>query len=147
MAARWAFHAVLNFLRPFQVALMGDPELMRSMRGVIQILTMFASSGEGSREDLIVAQAVRQNVKAAMTLPMNVMEWASMTFRLCMHNWEGGRQSRHCLILACLSRVTQKYDASVEVNTYDVEPVAKRARMGPPQERSSSCTFRSSIRG
>ena len=33
-------------------------------------------------------------------------------------------------ILQCLARITSKYDASLEVNAYDVEPVAKRARRG-----------------
>ena len=33
-------------------------------------------------------------------------------------------------ILQTLARITAKYDASLEVNAYEVEPVAKRARRG-----------------
>ena len=56
---------------------------MRIMQGLIQVPTVFTKSGESSTEDLIVAQAVRQNVKAAMHLPMNTMEGAGMVLKSC----------------------------------------------------------------
>ena len=83
LAARLVFQLVLNAVRQSQDSLMGDPEVMRIMRGLIQIPTVFIRNGEGSVEDQIVAQAVRQNVKAAMQLPMNCMEWAGMVLRMC----------------------------------------------------------------
>ena len=81
------------------------------------------------RKTKIVAQAVRQNVKSAMQLPMNVMEWAGMVLRSCKLT-VGTSVEQTQRILQCLARCTAKYDASLEVNAYEVEPVAKRARRG-----------------
>ena len=55
---------------------------MRIMQGLILIPTVI-STGGSTGEDLIIAQVVRQNVKAAMQLPMNAMEWAGMVLRSC----------------------------------------------------------------
>ena len=129
LAARLAFQLVLNEMRQSQDSLMGDPEVMRIMQGLIQIPTVFTRNGEGSVEDQIVAQAVRQNVKAAMQLPMNCMEWAGMVLRMC--KLPLGISSEHTKrILLALHQCTAKYDAHLEVEAYDVEPVAKRARKG-----------------
>ena len=107
---------------------MGDPEIMRIMQGLILIPTVISTSGS-TGEDLIIAQAVRQNVKAAMQLPMNAMEWAGMVLRSCKLT-VGTSVEQTQRILQCLARCTAKYDASLEVNAYEVEPVAKRARRG-----------------
>ena len=137
LAARLAFQFLINFIRQSQDALMGDPEVMRIMQGLLQIPTVFLKSGECSAEDLIVAQAVRQNVKAAMQLPMNAMEWAGMVLRSCKLKLGLSAEQTH-MILACLERCTAKYDAHLEVNAYDVEPVAKRARKGRRKSASAS---------
>ena len=129
MAARLAFHLLLNTVRQSQDDLIGNPEVMRIMQGLILIPTVFAKSGGGTGEDLIVVQAVRQNVKAAMTLPMNAMEWAGMVLRSCRLAL-GVSAEQTNMIIQCMLRCTAKYDASLEVNAYDVEPVAKRARRG-----------------
>ena len=44
------------------------------MEGLIQVPTVFTMSCESSTADLVVAQAMRENVKAAMQLTMNTME-------------------------------------------------------------------------
>ena len=78
LAARLAFHSLLNTVRTSQDSLMGDPEIMRIMQGLLQIPTVI-STGGSTGEDLIIAQAVRQNVKASMQLPMNAMpHWRSI---------------------------------------------------------------------
>ena len=66
LAVRLAFQFLVNLARQSQDSLFGDPELMRIMEGLIQVPTLFTMSGESSTEYLIVAQAVRHNVKAAM---------------------------------------------------------------------------------
>ena len=129
LAARLAFHFLLNTVRTSQDSLMGDPEIMRIMQGLILIPTVI-STGGSIGEDLIVAQAVRQNVKAAMQLPMNAMEWAGMVLRSCGLQNVGTTAEQTQRILLCLARCTAKYDASLEVNAYEVEPVAKRPRRG-----------------
>ena len=128
LAARLAFHLLLITVRASQDSLMGDPEIMRIMQGLILIPTV-VSTGGSTGEDLIIAQAVRQNVKAAMQLPMNAMEWAGMVLRSCKLT-VGTSVEQTQRILQCLARCTAKYDASLEVNAYEVEPVAKRARRG-----------------
>ena len=129
LAARLAYQFLLNGVRQSKDTLIGDPEIMRIMQSLILIPTVFTKSGDGTGEDLIVAQAVRQNVKASMTLPMNTMEWANMVLQVCKLKLGVSTQQTN-MILQCLQRCTQKYDASPEVNAYDVEPVAKRARRG-----------------
>ena len=74
LAVWLAFQVLVNLVRQSQDSLFGDPELMRIMEGFIQVPTVFTMSGESSIKDLVVAQAVRHNVKAAMKLPMNTME-------------------------------------------------------------------------
>merc|ERR1712026_623012 len=101
---------------------------MRIMQGLLQIPTVITTGGSIG-EDLIVAQAVRQNVKAAMQLPMNAMEWAGMVLRSCKLT-VGTSAEQTQRILQCLARCTAKYDASLEVNAYEAQPVAKRARRG-----------------
>jgi hypothetical protein len=73
LAVRLAFRFLVNLARQSQYSLVGGPELMRIMEGLIQVPTVFAMSVESSTEYLIVAQAARQNVKAAMHSPINVM--------------------------------------------------------------------------
>ena len=115
---------------------MGDPEIMRIMQGLLQIPTVI-STGGSTGEDLIIAQAVRQNVKASMQLPMHAMEWAGMVLSSCKLTL-GTSVEQTQQILLCLARCTAKYDASLEVNTYDVQPVAKRARRG--RRKSAAAT-------
>ena len=64
LAARLAFHFLLNTVRTSQDSLMGDPEIMRIMQGLLLIPTVI-STGGSTGEDLIIAQAVRQNVKTS----------------------------------------------------------------------------------
>ena len=136
LAARLAFHSLLNTVRTSQDSLMGDPEIMRIMQGLLLIPTVI-STGGSTGEDLIIAQAVRQNVKASMQLPMNAMEWAGMVLSSCKLTL-GTSVEQTQQILLCLARCTAKYDASLEVNTYDVQPVAKRARRG--RRKSAAAT-------
>ena len=97
LAARLAFQFVASCVRQSHGTLMSDPEVMRITQGLIQIPAVFAKRGESSREDLIVAQAVRQNVKAAMTLPMNAMEWAGMVLRSWGLSTSVSTEQTHCL--------------------------------------------------
>ena len=91
--------------------------------------TVFERSGDSSHEDLIVAQAIRQNVKATYALPMNTLEWAGMILRTCgLRLGQAGIDGQ--AILGCLQRCTTKYDSSVEVDAYDMRPPAKRPRRG-----------------
>ena len=83
LAVRLAFQCLVNLVRQSPYSLFDDPELMRIMEGLIQVPTVFTMSGESNTEDLIVAQSVRHNVKAAMQLPMNTMEWVGMVLNSC----------------------------------------------------------------
>ena len=76
LAVRLAFQFLVNLVRHLPCGLINwsQAKLMRIMQGLIQVPTVFTKSGESSTEYLIVAQAVRQNVKAAMQLPVDIME-------------------------------------------------------------------------
>ena len=116
-------------VRQSQDSLLGDPELMRIMEGLIQVPTVFAMSGESNAEYLIVAQSVRQNVKAAMQLPMRTMELAGMVLNSCKLK-VGVSSVQTAMLMEALHRCTKKCDANLVLNAYDMEPVAKRARTG-----------------
>ena len=127
LAARLAWQMILNHFRshPDQV---GDAEASRVMQSLLLIPAVFERSGS-SNEDLMVAQAVRQNVKAQFTLPMNTLEWAGMILRTAgLKLGSTGLQAQS--ILLCMQRCTSKYDKHIEVDAYEVQPVAKRARKG-----------------
>ena len=137
LAVRLAFQFLVNLVRQSPCGLIGDTELMRIMQGLIQVPTVFTKIGDCSTEDLIVAQAVRQNVKAAMQLPMNTMEWAGMVLKSCKLKL-GVSSVQTAMIMQALQRCTKKYDAHLEVNAYDMEPVTKRARKG--RKKSAAAT-------
>jgi hypothetical protein len=130
LAVRLAFQFLVNLARQSQYSLFGDPELMRIMEGLIQVPTVFTMSGESNAEYLIVAQAVRQNVKAAMQWPMHTMEWAGMVLKSCKLKL-GVSSVQTAISMQALHRCTKRYDANLAVNAYDMEPVAKRARKRP----------------
>lgn len=130
LAARLAWQFLLNLMRSTNDLLMGDPEMMRIMQSLLFIPTVFEKQGGAcSQEDLMVAQAVRQNMKAQMQLPLNTIEWAGMILRTCGLQ-VGVSPASTQAILSCLERCKSKYDSHVEVEAYDVQPVAKRARKG-----------------
>jgi hypothetical protein len=87
LAVRLAFQFLVNLVRQSQDSLFGDPELMRIMMGLIQVPTVFTTSGESNTEDLSVAQAVRQNVKAAMQLPMYTRDGLAWSSRVASSRW------------------------------------------------------------
>ena len=88
------------------------------MEGLIQVPTVFAMTGESNTEYLIVAHAVRHNVKAAMELPMNTMEWAGMVLKRCKLK-VGVPYAQTAMIMQALHSCKKKYDAKLEVNAYD----------------------------
>ena len=71
LAARLAWQLILRYFHQHPEHI-GDPEAGRGMQALLNIPTVFEESGNNSPEDLLVAQAVRQNVKAQTTLPLNL---------------------------------------------------------------------------
>ena len=56
---------------------------MRIMQPLLMIPSVFERTGQGSHEDLMVAQVVRQNAKATYCLPMNTLDWVGMILKTC----------------------------------------------------------------
>ncbi len=135
LAARLAWQFVLMFFRSNQ-HLIGEPEAMRVVQSLLCIPTVFEQVGKCSDEELMVAQAVRQNVKATMALPMNPVEWTSMILRTCNRTF-GQPSMNKAEILACMRRCMTKYDSALEVDAFDIQPVAKRARKGRKKAASA----------
>ena len=127
LAVRLAFQLFVKLVRQSPCGLIGNTELMRIMQGLIQVPTVFTKIGDCSTEYLIMAQAVRQNVKAAMQLPMHTMEWAGMVLKSCQLRL-GAVYAQTAMIMQALQRCTKKDNAHWEVNASDMEPVTKRAR-------------------
>ena len=136
LSARLAWQLLLNFMRSKNETYMGDPEFMRVVMSLLHIPVVFEKSGQNTKEDLMMAQVVRQNMKAKMSLPLNTLEWAKVVLMSCSQ-MVGGTQATTGAILACLERCKAKYDSHIEVAAYDVEPVAKRARKGRRKSASS----------
>ena len=90
--------------------------------------TVFELQGDGSKEDLLVAAAARQNMRAEMQLPMNTVEWTLLVLQCAGSDL--GTSFNRSEVLEVLSRCTKKYDSHIDVKDYDVEPLAKRARKG-----------------
>ena len=72
-----------------------------------------------------------------MQLPMNTMEWAGMFLQSCKLR-VGASSVQTAMIMQALQRCTKKYDAHLEVDAYDMEPVPKRARKG--RKKSATAT-------
>ena len=119
--------------------MIGEPMSMHIMESLLNIPSVFEVSGDSSHEDLMVAQAIRQNVKATYALPMNTLEWVGMILRTCgLKLGQAGVSGQ--AILECMQRCTTKYDSSVEVDAYDMQPVAKRPRRGRKKAAAAART-------
>ena len=124
MAALFVFHLIVNY--DATNSLKDDPMAGKVMKSLINIPTVFERSRDDSAEDLLVAQAVRQNVKATMALPMNAVEWAGLIIR--SSGLSLGSSRNKGTMLATMQRLTSKYDSNSEVEAYDnVSPAPKRA--------------------
>ena len=135
LAARLAWQVIIMHFRQ-NLHDIGEPTAMEVMQSMLMIPTVFERCGDSSHEDQMVAQVVRQNVKATYALPMNTLEWAGMILRTC--GLKLGMSGVHTqTILACMQRCAAKYDSSVEVDAYDMQPVAKRARKGRKKSASA----------
>ena len=80
LSARLAWRTLLVHSRA-NPELIGEPMSMQIMQSLLNIPTVFEQTGEGSHEDLMVAQVIRHNVKATYALPMHTLEWAGMFLR------------------------------------------------------------------
>ena len=127
LAARLAWQLIINKLSTDDT-MRGDPALKKILKSLLQIPTVFEQHGTGSPEDIMVAQAARQNVKATMSLPLNTLEWAVLVLKCSGHVLGSSLERKN--ILECLGRCTGKYDDQVDVKAYDMEPLAKRQRKG-----------------
>lgn len=138
LSARLAWRTILGHFRA-NPNLMGEPAAMQIMQSLLAIPTVFEQTGEGTHEDLMVAQVIRQHVKATYALPMNTLEWVGMILRTCGLKLGQGGINRQAII-ECMKRCTNKYHASAEVDAFDMQPLAKRpakAAQGAPHKKLS----------
>ena len=70
LSARLAWPTIRGHVRA-NPDLMWEPTSMQIMQSLLNIPTVFEQTGEGSHEDLMVAQVIRQHVKATYALPTN----------------------------------------------------------------------------
>ena len=126
LAAFFVFHLMIGYSA--EHSLKDEPTALKIMESLINIPTVFERNRDDSAEDLLVAQAVRQNVKATMQLPLNTVEWARLTLRSSGITFASRNRD---MIISCMQRLTHKYDSSPEVAAYDnVSQAPKMQRMG-----------------
>lgn len=97
----------------------------------------------------LVRQAVRQNVKAAMTVPVNSLEWSTIIMTIAASSSGitptdllsaasgNARKANAQRMLDVMGSVTSAYDAQVDDEGIVMGPVAKRPRRGRRSSKSS----------
>ena len=86
---------------------------------------------------LVVRQAIRQDIRATMTQPLHALDWVGIALGRCKLRLGVSGQTT-AQILATLERVTKLYADDAEIQAFDLQPVAKRARMGSKEGRRST---------
>lgn len=132
LAARLAWQVLLQAIAKGDVTESQKPSFERVLESLLRIPTVFEVHGDGSDLDMLVAQAVKQNVKAKTQLPMNTLEWANLVLRLAGVQLPSAviPADNSTLLLATLQKLVAKYDGHVDITAHDMEPTAKRARKG-----------------
>ena len=99
-------------------------------------------SNDGVQDETtkVIRQAVRQNVKASMTVPVNTIDWATIVINLTAANTNplellsptpaSTRKANGLRLLDMLTSVTSSYEAAVDEEGVVMAPAAKRQRRG-----------------
>jgi hypothetical protein len=97
---------------------------------ILRIPTNFEEHGDGSAKANLVAQAARQN-QLAQVLPVNTLEWLSMTVQF--HGIDIGTlrptKENRALIVSNLEAMLSAYNQLPDVDAYSSEPPTKKARV------------------
>ena len=91
--------------------------------------TVFDAEGNENPDMLVVRQAIRQDIRATMTQPLHALDWVGIALGGCKLRLGVSGQTT-AQILATLERVTKLYADDAEIQAFDLQPVAKRARRG-----------------
>ena len=103
-------------------------------RSLLYMPTVFDAEGNANPDMLVVRQAIRQDIRATMAQPLHPLDWVGITLGRCKLRLGVSGQTT-AQILATLERVTKLCEDGVEVQTFELQPVAKRARMGSKEGR------------
>ena len=107
----------------------GSLRVHKLIKALLMIPTTFAQEGAITKEDLLISQAVNQNVKANMTQPLSVIGWVSLIQHTCP--WKLGSSAAATRdIQNAVDRVTSKYDSHRDVQSFELGPAVKRQRKG-----------------
>ena len=113
---------------------------MQSLREVAmpltQMPTVFDGAGNENPDMLVVRQAVRQDIRATMTQPLHALDWVGNALGSCKLRLGASGQT-NAQILATLERVTQLYEDGGEIQSFELQPVAKRGAKGRPEKHRS----------
>ena len=97
----------------------------------------FDTEGNETPDMLVVRQAIRQDIRATMTQPLHALDWVGIALSRCKLRLGISGQTT-AQILATLERVTQLYEDGVDIQAFELQPVAKRARLGSKEGRRST---------
>jgi hypothetical protein len=122
-----------------------SPSLQAIVDTLVAVPTLFEIANDEKTK--IVRQAVRQNLKATMTLPVNTVDWATIIVSLTASNTTPlqllsvtSAQSRKVnakRMLDMMASVTQVYNAQVDAEGVVISPPMKRPRRGRRSSKSS----------
>ena len=121
-----------------------QPSMTHIFDSLTQLPTMFEEHQDAT--DALVSQVVRQNVKAHMTKPVSSFEWA----RIVLTSTYPGQLPADILdcssfeareivgkkLLDTLDRMINRYHSHQDVQTFDVQPQAKRPKKGRMAKKS-----------
>ena len=114
-----------------------------SLKAIVDSLMSIPTCFDGNGQDeksMVIRQAVRQNVKATMTVLVNTVDWATIVINLTASSTNPlellsptpalTRKSNGFRLLEMLTSVTSSYEAAVDEEGVVMSPAAKRQRRG-----------------
>ena len=96
---------------------------------LLHMPTVFDGAGNDNPDMLVVRQAIRQDIRATMAQPLHALDWVGIALSRCKLRLGVSGQTT-TQITATLERVTKLYENDDEIQAFDLQPVAKRARRG-----------------
>ena len=111
-----------------------EPTCKLVIESVMRMPTLFEQHGDGSVEDQIVAQAVKQNITASLTTTLSTLAWIGLVKKFAGNILIGSenpalRESRASSLMAAWTRLVSKYENHADVVAFSgVEPLKKKPR-------------------
>jgi hypothetical protein len=151
LALRIAWCALRKICFQLQHQSSQHPNMKKIFLSLAKVPTIIPTVDEANNtQGSLIQQALRQNTKAVMTLPMNTIEWARLIIAASVPEGDGqpddvlacnsfeARASIARKLLNAMNHVVNGYKAKLDEAAVDMAPAAKRQRRGRKAVPSSS---------